>query len=197
MAKRQLFSLIFLFHAGYKPLFLFVSDCQLPASKPCCTHLLSKTLSVMVSRLREYLDPSAGKCTAVRSERYLPLIFEDCFIKLYNLQRFKNSAFQDFRCWMIQHCKTFDVKWFDVKGAQAWEFFACVFLTEVTHLARWLGDWTKKPFFYHLTPDFERFWFFAAYWGCSKKKKIKLSQNSKLVVVALEPICVPTMCFFI
>ncbi len=26
-----------------------------------------------------------------------------------------------------------------------------------------LGTEPKNPFFYHLTPDFERFWFFAAY----------------------------------
>ncbi len=26
-----------------------------------------------------------------------------------------------------------------------------------------LGTGPKNPFFYHLTPDFERFWFFAAY----------------------------------
>jgi hypothetical protein len=30
----------------------------------------------------------------------------------------------------------------------------------------WVGDLGTEPknlFFYHLTPDFERFWFFAAY----------------------------------
>jgi len=38
----------------------------------------------------------------------------------------------------------------------------------------WLGDLgtePKIPFFYHLTPDFERFWFFDAYRVCSKRNE--------------------------
>jgi hypothetical protein len=38
----------------------------------------------------------------------------------------------------------------------------------------WVGDLGTKPqkiFFSHLTPDFDRFWFFAAYWVCGKSKK--------------------------
>jgi len=50
----------------------------------------------MVSPLKGYLDPSAGKCTPVRSERYLPLIFKDFIIKLYNLRRFKILLFMIF-----------------------------------------------------------------------------------------------------
>ncbi len=57
------------------------------------------------------------------------------------------------------------------KGAQAWAFFPRVFCTERTHLGRGLGNKTKKFFFLHLTPDFDRFWFFAAYWVCGKSKK--------------------------
>ncbi len=57
-----------------------------------------------------------------------------------------------------------------LKGAQAWEFFARIFYTTWTHLGMWLRDWTKNKCFYQLTPDFEGFWFFAAYSVCGKKK---------------------------
>ncbi len=46
------------------------------------------------------------------------------------------------------------------KGAQAWEFFACVFCTKWTHLGRWLGDWTKKAIF--LSID-SWFWWFLVF----------------------------------
>jgi hypothetical protein len=40
-----------------------------------------------------------------------------------------------------------------------------------------IGTAEKIEFFYQLTPDFDGFWFFAAYWVCGKKKILKLSQN--------------------
>ncbi len=84
-----------------------------------------------------------------------------------------------------------------VKGAQAWEFFAGIFYTISEPIWVWLGDWTKKCIFYYLTPDFEGFWFYAAYWVCRKQTKIwKLGKNLKLVVVVFGPICLPTMSFW-
>jgi hypothetical protein len=57
-----------------------------------------------------------------------------------------------------------------------------------------VGTGKKIEFFYRFTPDFDGFGFFAAYWVCGKQKKyLKLGQNKKLVVVAFEPICKPTM----
>jgi hypothetical protein len=59
-----------------------------------------------------------------------------------------------------------------------------------------LGIEPKNGFFYHMTSDFNGFWFFTAYRVFGKQtKKIKLGQNLKLVVVAFGPICMPTMCF--
>jgi hypothetical protein len=54
------------------------------------------------------------------------------------------------------------------------EFFA---LSEPIWVCE-LGTGEKNQIFYRLTPDFDGFWFFAAYWGCSKQKKyLKLGQN--------------------
>ncbi len=59
-----------------------------------------------------------------------------------------------------------------------------------------VGTAKKIEFFYRWTPDFDGFGFFAAYWVCGKQKKyLKLGQNKKLVVVAFEPICMPTVSF--
>jgi hypothetical protein len=53
-----------------------------------------------------------------------------------------------------------------------------------------VGTSKKIEFFSQLNPDFDGFWFFAAYWVCGKpKKNLNLGQNYKLVVVAFEPIC--------
>ena len=68
-----------------------------------------------------------------------------------------------------------------IKGAQAWEFFARVFCTKWTHLGMWLRDWGKNWIFFQLTPDFDCFWFFAAYWECGKQKK-KFEASPKLKV---------------
>jgi hypothetical protein len=82
------------------------------------------------------------------------------------------------------------------KGAQAWEFFDWVFCTKRIHLGMWRRDCKKNRIFYRLTPDFDGFGFFAAYWVCGKQKKyLKLGQNKKLLVGAFEPICMPTMSF--
>ncbi len=56
------------------------------------------------------------------------------------------------------------------KGAQAWEFFACVFCTKWPIWVCDLGTGEKNRTFYQLTPDFDGFWFFAEYWVCGKQK---------------------------
>ncbi len=48
------------------------------------------------------------------------------------------------------------------------EFFA---LSEPVWVCE-LGTGEKNWFFYRMTPDFDGFWFFAAYWVCGKQKKI-------------------------
>jgi hypothetical protein len=53
----------------------------------------------------------------------------------------------------------------------------------------------KIEFFYPLTPDFDGFGFLPHTEGAVNKKKLKLGQNKKLVVVAIEPISMPIMCF--
>jgi hypothetical protein len=41
-----------------------------------------------------------------------------------------------------------------------------------------LGSGEKNRIFYQMTPVFDGFWFFAAYWVCGKpKKNLKLGQN--------------------
>jgi hypothetical protein len=49
-----------------------------------------------------------------------------------------------------------------LKGAQG-ENFLLAFFAQSEPI--WVGTWeqNKKKMFYHLTPDFDRFWFFAAY----------------------------------
>jgi hypothetical protein len=47
------------------------------------------------------------------------------------------------------------------KGAQAWEFFVCVFCTNWTHLSMWLRDWTKKSIFLSFEPWFRTFLVFC------------------------------------
>jgi hypothetical protein len=59
----------------------------------------------------------------------------------------------------------------NVKGAQAWEFFARVFALSEPIWVCELGTGEKNRIFYRLTPDFDSFWFFAAYWVCGKQKK--------------------------
>jgi hypothetical protein len=44
-----------------------------------------------------------------------------------------------------------------------------------------LGTGEKNRIFYRLTPDFDGFWFFAAYWVCGKQKK-KFEARPKLKV---------------
>jgi hypothetical protein len=66
----------------------------------------------------------------------------------------------------------------NVKGAQAWEFYAHVFCTKRTHLGMRRRTVKKIKIFYQLTADFDVFWFFAAYWVCGKQtKNLKLGQN--------------------
>ncbi len=60
-------------------------------------------------------------------------------------------------------------------------FWLAFFYTKWTHLGMRLKDWTKKWIFYYLTPDFEGFWFYAAYWVCGKQtKKIEARQELKV-----------------
>jgi hypothetical protein len=67
---------------------------------------------------------------------------------------------------------------FSIKGAQAWEFLDRVFCTKQTHLDMWRRNFEKFEFFSQLTPDFDGFWFFAAYWVFGKpKKNLNLGQN--------------------
>ena len=47
-----------------------------------------------------------------------------------------------------------------LKGAQAWEFFARVFCTKRTHLGMWVGDWGKKSNFLSIDPWF---WWFLVF----------------------------------
>ncbi len=62
----------------------------------------------------------------------------------------------------------------------------------------WLSDmgtelqYCKKCFFYHFTPDFHGFVFFAA---AKQTNKFELGQNLKLVLVAFGPICMFTIGF--
>ncbi len=65
------------------------------------------------------------------------------------------------------HCalsfKGHDLEIGSVKGAQASEFFLRVFALSEPIWVCDIETGPKNPFFYHLTPHSERFWFFAAY----------------------------------
>jgi hypothetical protein len=58
-----------------------------------------------------------------------------------------------------------------IKGGQAWEFWARVFLhQEIPYgLDRWHGSEPKMDFFYHIGPDLNGFLFFTAGWVFGKK----------------------------
>ncbi len=79
-------------------------------------------------------------------------------------------------CWLKHKSASFEIEirsffvgWdVELKGAQAWEFFARVFCSKGTHLGMWLRAWGKNRFFYQMIPDFVGLWFFAAYWVCRK-----------------------------
>ncbi len=84
----------------------------------------------------------------------------------------------------------------DIKGGQAWEFFARVFCTKRTHLGMWLRVWGKKSIFYQMTPVFDGFLFFAAYWVCGKpKKKFEARPKLKVGGGCFWAHCMPTMPF--
>ncbi len=61
----------------------------------------------------------------------------------------------------------------------------------------WVGDLEKKKkIFFSIWPLISIVFGFLPHTECAvNKKKIQLGQNVKLIVVALEPICVPTMGF--
>ncbi len=113
--------------------------------------------------------------------------FMDCpFDYMYGIQvRIFNSI-----CWCL-------VQVFGLLKVPKHENFSLAFfaLSEPIWVCD-LGTGEKNRIFYQLTPDFDGFRFFAAYWMWGKpKKNLKLSQNQKLAVVAFEPISMPTMCF--
>jgi hypothetical protein len=83
-----------------------------------------------------------------------------------------------------------------LKGAPAWEFWARVFYCNRSHLGRWLGDWRKKYFFFHLfAPDFDVFFCLQHVEGV-RQKIFRLGQNLKLVWVAFGPIYMLIMYFY-
>jgi hypothetical protein len=70
--------------------------------------------------------------------------------------------------WTDKSCWRWGLTLSNLKGAQAWEFFARVFCSKRTHLGMWLRVWVKKLIFLSNDPCLEGLWFYAAYWVCSK-----------------------------